>query len=287
MKKTLALILLLSCVLTAAQGQTVIAYGPDGATSYDTTEPPARTLDTTLFVVSYRMLYRRQPDSDRPLEDLMLLEAGRRISKYYSYRSYQADSLIRVTPSEQIIAGINSGNFRQGVQSIVFQRPADGELTYTDKIATDHLLYTEPLPEFDWELAAGEREIIGYACRRATCTFRGRRYEAWYAEEIPAALGPWKFRGLPGLILAVKDNAGVIELEATGIVRQEQPIRMYERNYLKTDRKKFLETERKFRTDPVGYMQASSNVRMTVQGADGMPLSPDQLLRRFEPIETE
>ena len=44
------------------------------------------------------------------------------------------------------------------------------------------------------------------------------------------------------------DDGGIIRFEATGIRRAEVPVTMADLNYLKTSRKKFLATERKFMT---------------------------------------
>lgn len=33
-------------------------------------------------------------------------------------------------------------------------------------------------------------------------------YTSWYAPEIALNKGPWKFNGLPGLILKVEDSKG-------------------------------------------------------------------------------
>ena len=54
-----------------------------------------------------------------------------------------------------------------------------------------------------------------------------------------------------------------------------------------TSRKKFLATERKFMTDPIGYMQANSNIRITVRNEDGTPREGADLLREYNPLETE
>lgn len=286
MKKLLVTLVVLAAPVCAAQAQqTIVSYTTDGVTTFDTTELPGEVLDTTRFVVSYRMLYERRPENDHPMEDLLLLQVGRNVSKCYSYKTWQTDSLVRVTPPEQVLA--NLGSFHGGVQDIFFRDAAAGRLTHTDQIGMDHLLYTEPLPAIDWELTDGERTIVGYACRRARCTFRGRSYEAWYAPEIAVSCGPWKFGGLPGLILAIRDDAGVLDLEATGVEQRVEPIRMTDRNYMKTNRKKYLDLKQKVMTDPVGYLTGSSNVRMTIKNEDGTPVNPGDLVRGYNPIELE
>ncbi len=286
MKKLLVTLVVLAASVCAAQAQqTIVSYTTDGVTTFDTTELPGEVLDTTRFVVSYRMLYERRPENDHPMEDLLLLQVGRNVSKCYSYKTWQTDSLVRVTPPEQVLA--NLGSFHGGVQDIFFRDAAAGRLTHTDQIGMDHLLYTEPLPAIDWELTDGERTIVGYACRRARCTFRGRSYEAWYAPEIAVSCGPWKFGGLPGLILAIRDDAEVLDLEATGVEQRVEPIRMTDRNYMKTNRKKYLDLKQKVMTDPVGYLTGSSNVRMTIKNEDGTPVNPGDLVRGYNPIELE
>lgn len=287
MKKPLLLILTLLGATTGAAlaQQTIVSYTTDGVTTFDTVEPPSEVLDTTRFVVSYRMLYQQRPESEHPKEDLLLLEVGSRVTRFYSYRTWQTDSLVRVTPPEQVLA--NLGSFHSGVRDEIFRDQAAGRLTHTDQIGMDYLLYTEPLPAIDWELADGERSILGYACRRARCTFRGRSYEAWYAPEIAVSAGPWKFGGLPGLILAIKDDAGVLDLEATGVEQRVEPIRMTDRNYMKTNRKKYRELKQKIMTDPVGYLTGNSNVQMTIKNEDGSPVNPGDLVRGYNPIELE
>ena len=99
--------------------------------------------------------------------------------------------------------------------------------------------------------------------------------------------GPWKFGGLPGLILAIRDDAGVLDLEATGVEERVEPICMTKRNYMKTSRKKYRELKQKIMTDPIGYLTNNSNVRMTVKNEDGTPLGPGDLLRGYNPIELE
>lgn len=56
-----------------------------------------------------------------------------------------------------------------------------------------------------------------YTCVKATAKFRGRTYEAWFASDIPIFNGPWKFGGLPGLILSLTDSKNEYHFECIGI----------------------------------------------------------------------
>jgi GLPGLI family protein len=68
-----------------------------------------------------------------------------------------------------------------------------------------------------WKLLS-EKKIIGkFDCKKASVEFRGRTYFAWYTMEIPISLGPWKFNGLPGLILEVDDQKEIYKWQAKTI----------------------------------------------------------------------
>ena len=71
---------------------------------------------------------------------------------------------------------------------------------------------------FDWDIPNLETDtILGYPCMLATTNFRGRTYSAWFTLEIPINDGPWKFYGLPGLILKVEDSEGIFTFNAIGL----------------------------------------------------------------------
>lgn len=64
----------------------------------------------------------------------------------------------------------------------------------------------ESTPNFNWITMNETKTINNLLCNKATCTFRGRNYTAWYSPEIKNDFGPWKFQGLLGLILEVYDS---------------------------------------------------------------------------------
>lgn len=76
---------------------------------------------------------------------------------------------------------------------------------------------SEPTPIFNWQITSIQTEFAGYNCTQAITTFRGRTYKVLYTTDILVSRGPWKFQGLPGLILSVEDNSGIFKWKARRI----------------------------------------------------------------------
>lgn len=58
----------------------------------------------------------------------------------------------------------------------------------------------------NWKITGENKMIAGYKCVKAITVFRDREWIAWFTPDIPLPFGPWKFHGLPGLILEVNDS---------------------------------------------------------------------------------
>jgi len=88
-----------------------------------------------------------------------------------------------------------------------------------------HEVIEESFDLFEWKLSEERKNIIGFPCYKATASFRGRDYVAWYTTRLELKGSPWKFCGLPGTIISVESVDGVIKFEVTEIrVRRSQPV---------------------------------------------------------------
>jgi GLPGLI family protein len=72
----------------------------------------------------------------------------------------------------------------------------------------------EMLPSYSWKIQTETKTMLKVRVQKATVTFRGRDYEAWFAPSIPISDGPYKFHGLPGLILEIGSVDGRFKFEA-------------------------------------------------------------------------
>jgi len=72
-----------------------------------------------------------------------------------------------------------------------------------------------------WEITDETQVIDGYYCIKAVGKLRSvyakedvYYYEAWFAPELPYAYGPYKFSGLPGLVVyGIERNSTIYKLE--------------------------------------------------------------------------
>ncbi|KFF26467.1 GLPGLI family protein [Chryseobacterium vrystaatense] len=74
------------------------------------------------------------------------------------------------------------------------------------------LTYKEPVIS-NWKLMNETKVINTISCKKAEVNFKGRNWTAWYSTEIPFPYGPYKFSGLPGLIVKITDEKGDYDFE--------------------------------------------------------------------------
>ena len=96
----------------------------------------------------------------------------------------------------------------------------ENEYLIKDNSFTREILFTiDHYLNYNWKIASDKpMKILGFNCIKATGEARGRKYEAWFTKEIPSNVGPWKFNGLPGTVLKVREMNSLITYEAVKIV---------------------------------------------------------------------
>lgn len=72
-------------------------------------------------------------------------------------------------------------------------------------------IFTDTIPKIDWHVLDKTKKIDGITAYAAEGYFGGRDYIAWFASEIPVPFGPYKFGGLPGLIVDIASADGLVK----------------------------------------------------------------------------
>lgn len=94
------------------------------------------------------------------------------------------------------------------------------EMLFYDIILKNTFLISDIYHNFEWYISDETKTVAGYPCVKATTTYRGRIWTAWYTPQIPVPFGPWKLHGLPGLILEATDSKNEITYKAVKIEHQ-------------------------------------------------------------------
>lgn len=251
-------------------------------------------LDTCILKVIYRVLFVNDTlQKGEKREDVQILEIGKKVSHCYSYILYQGDSLV----TEMSKKGVeNVPNFNKYVipeEVFTFSDKKQIEVRYRTHMSLPNYCYNETIPHIAWKLSDEHKDILGYRCQKATCRFRGRDYIAWYAMDIPLKSGPYKFSGLPGLILAISDTANDYIWECVGIKKGgiNSFVNRFKSQYDKeetTTRENAKKTIRHFLQDPAGVL-SSSGIGMNINsgGKHYSPMSGDIPPESYNPIEKE
>ncbi len=204
-----------------------------------------KPIDSTKFIASYSLNYKWDSlNLDRVSNQEMWLFLGKNISLFVSKSNYidmQTISKFK-TLVELRLWHDNYGPYSPRFLYHIYKNHPKGKITLTEKNINGYLKYEEKLDAFNWELTQDTATIGGYLSQKAYCDYGGRKWTAWFCADIPFKDGPYKFNGLPGLIIKIYDSREHYVFELTGIeiADSDLMIEFNEYPYIKTTRQKFL-----------------------------------------------
>ena len=216
--------------------------------SYCTAINAQQALDSVVLRIYYAAQMRKTVELKKLSDDEKVLDIGKHLTHFYSQWGERnrdiSDSVFSRGGklADYFKARDTSGYPTSPSHYNVFMNYSKtGQLVFTDWYLK-FFRYKEEMVMPQWEMLDGDTTIVGYPCRKAKTTFRGRSWIAWYAMDIPYQYGPWKLFGLPGLILKAYDVKGDFYFVCNGIEKGKgQPITMRNAKYIECTPEKFEE----------------------------------------------
>jgi len=182
----------------------------------------------------------------------MELFIGEECSRFMSYNRLVSDSLLsgfekKGTPF-QVIINSRSAFPKIKFQPIVYKNFPENQITVIDRLGGSKYQYNEVYGEFNWQIKSDTLTVAGYKCQLATCCYAGRNYEAWFTNEIPISEGPYKFHGLPGLIIRIYDSKMEYDFDLIEVkkLKGEYAITFQAKKYPTTTLGKFMEMKKAY-----------------------------------------
>lgn len=173
-------------------------------------------------------------DASSRSEEYMELLISDTVSLFRSVKKGRSDSAlldsyknnIMKLPAPTVISlgKINQSNYqilkyKSGIK--VYDEPTGSNLNSLNEL----YYYYEPIESMQkWDLKDETMTINNFLAQKAEIIFGGRRWIAWFTTEIPIEDGPYKFTGLPGLILRIVDSQNTWSFDFVGIEKNNKQI---------------------------------------------------------------
>ena len=157
--------------------------------------------------------------------------------------------------------GLSSETINTSYGSIPKYPKAVESIYKVDNVVTANLpvgkyIFSFEEPALKWDILSDTKEIKGFKCQLAkTITDTGVTFFAWFTKDITIPDGPFRFKGLSGLILEVYNKNKTIEIYATDIKKSNEiiePLKYYSEVKAK-DKLQFLEARKNFHENPSMY----------------------------------
>lgn len=212
------------------------------------------TIDTAQFVAVYDYECRTQDDEGQDVTDRMqvVVQVGRTVVKSMPRSAYRQSE-----ESADIAADYQEAYMH--MPTVWIGHPS-GKTTVREFIFPHEYEGYEPTPDIAWTLTDDTLTASGYLCQQAMATFRGLEWHVWYTEEIPSSAGPWRLRGLPGLIVKAESEAHTFRLaevrqEASPITAPDQSPDVHRMKYAKLlKHKNEIYGNREYAKNPTYYV---------------------------------
>lgn len=227
------------------------------------------------FIYEYKFI----PDSTN-LEDLkteiMFLDTTKDGSKYYSYTVFNSDSLMKVDLEKQLAAtgsiNVKSDMQKGSVRYSVTKTYPDYKINLHRRLGMEAYNISDDR-KINWKISSEKEKIGEWNAQKAEADFAGRHWIAWFSTEIPIQDGPYKFRGLPGLIVKIEDKTGSHKMELKGIknITGNVDINVFEVKEIAVNSKQFQKVLKEYENDPTkGIKQIQmGGTSIVLTGKDG------------------
>lgn len=246
----------------------------------------------------YELSYKPIEKVDSIETVMTILDITEDRSLYKDFTMTAQDSIMKVKIDEMKKTGVYKDMQNDIVAPKfthrIFKDYVTKEVTYIEAISSGFtpldIAYKEK-NDFQWKIEPQTAKISGYNAQKATTTFRGRNWEAWFTSELPFQDGPYKFHGLPGLIVKIEDTDKHYSWVLKGNKKIED---WHEKSYVErissmgkgslkvVDKKRFEKTFNEYKKDPFASLRPMMTREMLQTKMPGSDKTLKEVLRDQE-----
>lgn len=168
-------------------------------------------LTANLFSQNYRFIYEYKfaPDKtkkDSLINNYMYLESDGMQSNFISETKFKIDSI--KNSSNDMGEIMKAGRMDKNLHYNITKDYKKNDIVYHTKFTTINFRILEN-ERPNWKIFDELLKVGNYECQKAETFYKGRKWTAYFTKAIPINDGPYKFSGLPGLIVKIfsEDNS--------------------------------------------------------------------------------
>ena len=175
----------------------------------------------------YELTFKPKKGIDSLQKAVMILDVTDKKSLYRDYLTVSQDSVLKIEVEKMQKAGVfkdlsKSFQMPKFAYKITKEYPTM-KVNFSERMLNSVFGYNEE-PKFNWKISNDKQKIGEYEAQKATTEFGGRKWTAWFTESIPFPDGPYKFSGLPGLIVKIEDA----EKNFSWVLTANKPLKEFE-----------------------------------------------------------
>ncbi len=188
----------------------------------------------------------------------VILDVSPEKSIFYSEGRVKRDSIMQRMRETRNFDRNAMQNLRSSIDYIVEKDLVKNITYFKTRLGRDQYIYEEDR-KIDWKILPETVKIGEYEAQKAETTFAGRKWYAWFTQDIPFQDGPYKFKGLPGLIVKVEDanEDYSFDLQQSKKISEFPSFDNRGGNPIKVKRTDFEKQEKLYRKDPVSFVTNS------------------------------
>lgn len=215
-------------------------------------------------------------------------------SMFYSENRIKRDSVMKANFQSGGGRGFNReqmDGLRTNINYSIEKNKKDQKIIYKDRLGRDQYSYEEDRP-LNWKILSETTKIGDYKVQKAETDFGGRKWTAWFTTDLPYQDGPYKFNGLPGLVVKAEDSTGdySFDLMKNYKISDFPEMRTFG-NVMKVKRTDYLKQQEKFKTDPMSFLNSQRGgggiSPPRSQGGGGNQFSPEVRKRIEDGVKDE
>ncbi|MGE6394672.1 GLPGLI family protein [Chryseobacterium scophthalmum] len=180
-------------------------------------------------------------------------------SMFYSENRIKRDSVMKANFQSGGARGFNReqmDGLRTNINYSIEKNKKDQKIIYKDRLGRDQYSYEEDRP-LNWKILSETTKIGDYKVQKAETDFGGRKWTAWFTTDLPYQDGPYKFSGLPGLVVKAEDSTGDYSFDLMKNYKiSDFPEMVTFGNVMKVKRTDYVKQQEKYKTDPASFMNS-------------------------------